>query len=160
MIRLLEFYQQAIKIQLLPPAADPAFGGASLPRKSSPPHQIHSMSRRMPGSPMSCSASSQSSILPGRGESLADIRRQLLGASPCPAGREVCPADHPSLIIEGTREERKASQALPQHPNESLSAVHFSFTETLDEGGPANDATSAARRWNGNWPPSIRPDHP
>ena len=57
------------------------------------------------------------------GESLADIRRQLLGASPALLA-EVC-LQIIELIIEGTREERKASQAFLSTLNESLSSVHY-----------------------------------
>nr|WP_227002170.1 GGDEF domain-containing protein [Aeromonas schubertii] len=49
------------------------------------------------------------------------------------------------LIIQGTREERKASHSFLSSLNESLNAVHFSFTETLDEGRSLQDETTLSR---------------
>ena len=73
------------------------------------------------------------------GESLADIRRQLLGGITPPLLAEIC-LQIIELIIEGTREERKSSQAFLSSLNESLSAVHFNFTESLDEGRALQNA--------------------
>lgn len=73
------------------------------------------------------------------GESLADIRRQLLGGITPALLAEVC-LQIIELIIEGTREERKASQAFLSTLNESLSSVHYSFTESLDEGRALQNA--------------------
>ena len=73
------------------------------------------------------------------GESLADIRRQLLNGITPPLLAEIC-LQIIELIIEGTREERKSSQAFLSSLNESLSAVHFNFTESLDEGRALQNA--------------------
>ncbi|KTA91984.1 diguanylate cyclase [Aeromonas salmonicida subsp. smithia] len=123
-IRLLEFYQQAIKIQLLPtqPLLTPA-----------------------PAASVQAMAITELDFAGAVGESLADIRRQLLNGITPPLLAEIC-LQVIELIIEGTREERKSSQAFLSTLNESLSAVHFSFTESLDEGRALQSATQDTRQ--------------
>ncbi|WP_439841540.1 diguanylate cyclase [Aeromonas taiwanensis] len=140
-IRLLEFYQQAIKIQLLPrqPLIPPS------------PEMTTELSSQAPPDSFDVKAHAQISDELQRliteldfagavGESLADIRRQLLGGISPALLAEVC-LQIIELIIEGTREERKASQAFLSTLNESLSAVHFNFTESLDEGRALQNAS-------------------
>lgn len=133
-IRLLEFYQQAIKIQLLPrqPLLAPTQEMAtelSSPDASDPfdvkAHaQIADELQRL---------ITELDFAGAVGESLADIRRQLLNGVTPQLLAEIC-LQIIELIIEGTREERKSSQTFLSTLNESLSSVHFGFTETLDEG--------------------------
>ncbi len=151
MIRLLEFYQQAIKIQLLPTQpllAQSAPAGnqtETVTDLAAPEPGAPLTSRCTPTSPTSCSGSSPNSTLPAPSASLADIRRQLLNGITPPLLAEIC-LQVIELIIEGTREERKASQAFLSTLNESLSAVHFSFTESLDEGRALQSATLDTRK--------------
>lgn len=139
-IRLLEFYQQAIKIQLLPrqPLIPPA---AEIPTELSSPSPSDSFDVKAHAqiSDELQRLITELDFAGAVGESLADIRRQLLGGITPALLAEVC-LQIIELIIEGTREERKASQAFLSTLNESLSAVHFSFTETLDEGRALQDA--------------------
>ncbi|MGY3943876.1 GGDEF domain-containing protein [Aeromonas tecta] len=142
-IRLLEFYQQAIKIQLLPtqPLLTPAPAQSNVTELATPE----------PTAPFDVKAHAQIADELQRliteldfagavGESLADIRRQLLNGITPPLLAEIC-LQIIELIIEGTREERKSSQAFLSSLNESLSAVHFNFTESLDEGRALQNAT-------------------
>ncbi|USV56726.1 GGDEF domain-containing protein [Aeromonas encheleia] len=140
-VRLLEFYQQAIKIQLLPtqPLLTPTQGvttdlaapGPMDPFDVKAHAQIADELQRL---------ITELDFAGAVGESLADIRRQLLGGITPPLLAEIC-LQIIELIIEGTREERKSSQAFLSTLNESLSAVHFSFTESLDEGRALQNAT-------------------
>jgi diguanylate cyclase len=149
--QLLEFYQQAIKIQLLP---------ANLPPLDSAGHSQASASKETTG------AEEASACLDGKvysriadelqrliteldfagavGESLAEIRRQLLMGMDHNLLAESC-LQVIQLIIEGTREERKSSRAFLTALNESLSSVHFNFTESLDEGRALQQASQTSR---------------
>lgn len=140
-IRLLEFYQQAIKIQLLPSqpllnqSAQP--GDTDLtPQEAAPSFdakahaQIADELQRL---------ITELDFAGTVGESLATVRRQLLSGVSPQLMAEIC-LQIIELIIEGTREERKSSQAFFSALNESLSAVHFSFTESLDEGRALQNA--------------------
>ncbi|MGL4356270.1 MAG: diguanylate cyclase [Aeromonas popoffii] len=151
-IRLLEFYQQAIKIQLLPtqPLQDPA------PVASTPVIAIAELSCPEPTIPFDAKTHAhiadelqrlitELDFAGAIGERLADIRRQLLHGITPPQLAEIC-LQVIELIIEGTREERKSSQAFLSTLNESLSAVHFSFTESLDEGRALQSATQDTRQ--------------
>lgn len=72
------------------------------------------------------------------GESLADIRRQLLGGITLPCWpNSACRSSNSSSRVP---EERKASRAFLSTLNESLSSVHYSFTESLDEGRALQNA--------------------
>ncbi|MGY3961870.1 GGDEF domain-containing protein [Aeromonas popoffii] len=149
-IRLLEFYQQAIKIQLLPtqPLQDPV--------ASTPVIAIAELSCPEPTIPFDAKTHAhiadelqrlitELDFAGAIGERLADIRRQLLHGITPPQLAEIC-LQVIELIIEGTREERKSSQAFLSTLNESLSAVHFSFTESLDEGRALQSATQDTRQ--------------
>ncbi|MFQ2631743.1 diguanylate cyclase [Aeromonas caviae] len=139
-IRLLEFYQQAIKIQLLPrkPLIPPS---AEIPTElSSPaPTDAFDIKAHAQISDELQRLITELDFAGAVGESLADIRRQLLGGITPALLAEVC-LQIIELIIEGTREERKASQAFLSTLNESLSSVHYSFTESLDEGRALQNA--------------------
>ncbi|EQB2603086.1 diguanylate cyclase [Aeromonas salmonicida] len=151
-IRLLEFYQQAIKIQLLP--TQPLLAAA--PAASVQAMAITELSSSEPAIPFDAKAHAhiadelqrlitELDFAGAVGESLADIRRQLLNGITPPLLAEIC-LQVIELIIEGTREERKSSQAFLSTLNESLSAVHFSFTESLDEGRALQSATQDTRQ--------------
>ncbi|WP_042010661.1 GGDEF domain-containing protein [Aeromonas fluvialis] len=144
-IKLLEFYQQAIKIQLLP--SRPLQG-------ASPPQQQESEPRPdvEPFAPKDHARIADElqrlitelDFAGSIGEGLGDIRRQLLiGINPAMLA-ETCMLVI-ELIIEGTREERKASRAFLSSLNESLSAVHVGFTESLDEGRALQNETRETR---------------
>lgn len=139
-IRLLEFYQQAIKIQLLPrkPLIPPS---AEIPTELSSPAPADSFDIKAHAqiSDELQRLITELDFAGAVGESLADIRRQLLGGITPALLAEVC-LQIIELIIEGTREERKASQAFLSTLNESLSSVHYSFTESLDEGRALQNA--------------------
>ena len=139
-IRLLEFYQQAIKIQLLPrkPLIPPS---AEIPTELSSPAPTDSFDIKAHAqiSDELQRLITELDFAGAVGESLADIRRQLLGGITPALLAEVC-LQIIELIIEGTREERKASQAFLSTLNESLSSVHYSFTESLDEGRALQNA--------------------
>ncbi len=139
-IRLLEFYQQAIKIQLLPrkPLIPPS---AEIPTElsSSAPTDSFDIKAHAQISDELQRLITELDFAGAVGESLADIRRQLLGSITPALLAEVC-LQIIELIIEGTREERKASQAFLSTLNESLSSVHYSFTESLDEGRALQNA--------------------
>ncbi|MEI4967560.1 GGDEF domain-containing protein [Aeromonas caviae] len=140
-IRLLEFYQQAIKIQLLPrkPLIPPS---VEIPTELSSPAPTDSFDIKAHAqiSDELQRLITELDFAGAVGESLADIRRQLLGGITPALLAEVC-LQIIELIIEGTREERKASQAFLSTLNESLSSVHYSFTESLDEGRALQNAT-------------------
>ncbi|WP_324049523.1 GGDEF domain-containing protein [Aeromonas caviae] len=139
-IRLLEFYQQAIKIQLLPrkPLIPPS---VEIPTELSSPAPTDSFDIKAHAqiSDELQRLITELDFAGSVGESLADIRRQLLGGITPALLAEVC-LQIIELIIEGTREERKASQAFLSTLNESLSSVHYSFTESLDEGRALQNA--------------------
>lgn len=139
-IRLLEFYQQAIKIQLLPrkPLIPPS---AEIRTELSSPAPTDSFDIKAHAqiSDELQRLITELDFAGAVGESLADIRRQLLGGITPALLAEVC-LQIIELIIEGTREERKASQAFLSTLNESLSSVHYSFTESLDEGRALQNA--------------------
>ncbi|MDX7826554.1 GGDEF domain-containing protein [Aeromonas caviae] len=139
-IRLLEFYQQAIKIQLLPrkPLIPPS---VEIPTELSSPAPTDSFDIKAHAqiSDELQRLITELDFAGAVGESLADIRRQLLGGITPALLAEVC-LQIIELIIEGTREERKASQAFLSTLNESLSSVHYSFTESLDEGRALQNA--------------------
>ncbi|OZG39956.1 GGDEF domain-containing protein [Aeromonas sp. A35_P] len=151
-IRLLEFYQQAIKIQLLP--SQPLLAQGSTPGNQ--PETVTDLATPEPDAPFDVKIHAhiadelqrlitELDFAGAVGESLADIRRQLLNGITPPLLAEIC-LQVIELIIEGTREERKASQAFLSTLNESLSAVHFSFTESLDEGRALQSATLDTRK--------------
>ncbi|MEH8163200.1 GGDEF domain-containing protein [Aeromonas allosaccharophila] len=149
-IKLLEFYQQAIKIQLLPSQPLLAPAGAAQPENPPTSHdgqpdvdpfdlkdhaRIADELQRL---------ITELDFAGAIGESLGDIRRQLLiGINPALLA-ETC-LQVIELIIEGTREERKASRAFLSSLNESLSAVHVGFTESLDEGRALQNETRETR---------------
>ncbi|MFQ2824043.1 GGDEF domain-containing protein [Aeromonas allosaccharophila] len=149
-IKLLEFYQQAIKIQLLPSQPLLAPANAAQPENGPTSHdgqpdvdpfdlkdhaRIADELQRL---------ITELDFAGAIGESLGDIRRQLLiGINPALLA-ETC-LQVIELIIEGTREERKASRAFLSSLNESLSAVHVGFTESLDEGRALQNETRETR---------------
>ncbi|MEV3829392.1 GGDEF domain-containing protein [Aeromonas allosaccharophila] len=149
-IKLLEFYQQAIKIQLLPSQPLLAPANTAQPENASTSHdgqpdvdpfdlkdhaRIADELQRL---------ITELDFAGAIGESLGDIRRQLLiGINPALLA-ETC-LQVIELIIEGTREERKASRAFLSSLNESLSAVHVGFTESLDEGRALQNETRETR---------------
>lgn len=149
-IKLLEFYQQAIKIQLLPNQPLLAPANTAQPENAPTSHdgqpdvdpfdlkdhaRIADELQRL---------ITELDFAGAIGESLGDIRRQLLiGINPALLA-ETC-LQVIELIIEGTREERKASRAFLSSLNESLSAVHVGFTESLDEGRALQNETRETR---------------
>ncbi|MGL6003863.1 diguanylate cyclase domain-containing protein [Aeromonas sobria] len=150
-IKLLEFYQQAIKIQLLP--SQPLLPSATEQSAAS-----HPSGNDITPDPDPFDLKDHARIADelqrliteldfagSIGESLADIRRQLLvGVNPGLLA-ETC-LQVIELIIEGTREERTASRAFLSSLNESLSAVHIGFTESLDEGRALQNETTETRK--------------
>ncbi len=145
-IKLLEFYQQAIKIQLLPsqPLLTPS--GATqqesdIANNDVDPFDLKDHARIADELQRLITELDFAGAI---GESLSDIRRQLLiGINPALLA-ETC-LQVIELIIEGTREERKASRAFLSSLNESLSAVHVGFTESLDEGRALQNETRETR---------------
>ena len=149
-IKLLEFYQQAIKIQLLPTkpllapsaAAQPESDTASNDgQPDADPFDLKDHARITDELQRLITELDFAGAI---GESLSDIRRQLLVGVPPSLLAETC-LQVIELIIEGTREERKASRAFLSSLNESLSAVHVGFTESLDEGRILQDETRETR---------------
>ncbi|MCS3458105.1 diguanylate cyclase [Aeromonas sp. BIGb0445] len=146
--QLLEFYQQAIKIQLLPanlPSLDTAGQGLASASK-----ETGEASACLDGKVYSRIADELQRLITeldfagAVGESLAEIRRQLLMGMDPTLLAESC-LQVIQLIIEGTREERKSSRAFLTALNESLSSVHFNFTESLDEGRALQQASQTSR---------------
>ncbi|MEH8187960.1 GGDEF domain-containing protein [Aeromonas allosaccharophila] len=149
-IKLLEFYQQAIKIQLLP--SQPLLAPANTAQPENAPTN-HDGQPDVDPFDLKDHARiadelqrliTELDFAGAIGESLGDIRRQLLiGINPALLA-ETC-LQVIELIIEGTREERKASRAFLSSLNESLSAVHVGFTESLDEGRALQNETRETR---------------
>ncbi|MFM5324833.1 MULTISPECIES: GGDEF domain-containing protein [Aeromonas] len=149
-IKLLEFYQQAIKIQLLPSQPLLAPSGATQQESDTAsndgqpdvdPFDLKDHARIADELQRLITELDFAGAI---GESLSDIRRQLLiGINPALLA-ETC-LQVIELIIEGTREERKASRAFLSALNESLSAVHVGFTESLDEGRALQNETRETR---------------
>ncbi|MFM5015871.1 diguanylate cyclase [Aeromonas veronii] len=149
-IKLLEFYQQAIKIQLLPSQPLLAPSGATQQESDTAsndgqpdvdPFDLKDHARIADELQRLITELDFAGAI---GESLSDIRRQLLiGINPTLLA-ETC-LQVIELIIEGTREERKASRAFLSALNESLSAVHVGFTESLDEGRALQNETRETR---------------
>lgn len=149
-IKLLEFYQQAIKIQLLP--SQPLLAPANTAQQENGPTS-HDGQPDVDPFDLKDHARiadelqrliTELDFAGAIGESLSDIRRQLLiGINPALLA-ETC-LQVIELIIEGTREERKASRAFLSSLNESLSAVHVGFTESLDEGRALQNETRETR---------------
>lgn len=149
-IKLLEFYQQAIKIQLLP--SQPLLAPANTAQQENAPTS-HDGQPDVDPFDLKDHARiadelqrliTELDFAGAIGESLGDIRRQLLiGINPALLA-ETC-LQVIELIIEGTREERKASRAFLSSLNESLSAVHVGFTESLDEGRALQNETRETR---------------
>ncbi|MFE8710441.1 GGDEF domain-containing protein [Aeromonas allosaccharophila] len=149
-IKLLEFYQQAIKIQLLP--SQPLLAPANAAQQENVPTS-HDGQPDVDPFDLKDHARiadelqrliTELDFAGAIGESLGDIRRQLLiGINPALLA-ETC-LQVIELIIEGTREERKASRAFLSSLNESLSAVHVGFTESLDEGRALQNETRETR---------------
>ncbi|WP_421349195.1 diguanylate cyclase [Aeromonas veronii] len=149
-IKLLEFYQQAIKIQLLPSQPLLAPSGATQQESDTAsndgqpdvdPFDLKDHARIADELQRLITELDFAGAI---GESLSDIRRQLLiGLNPALLA-ETC-LQVIELIIEGTREERKASRAFLSALNESLSAVHVGFTESLDEGRALQNETRETR---------------
>ena len=149
-IKLLEFYQQAIKIQLLP--SQPLLTPANAAQQENGPTS-HDGQPDVDPFDLKDHARiadelqrliTELDFAGAIGESLGDIRRQLLiGINPALLA-ETC-LQVIELIIEGTREERKASRAFLSSLNESLSAVHVGFTESLDEGRALQNETRETR---------------
>ena len=145
-IKLLEFYQQAIKIQLLP--SQPLLTPSGVTQQESDianndvdPFDLKDHARIADELQRLITELDFAGAI---GESLSDIRRQLLiGLNPALLA-ETC-LQVIELIIEGTREERKASRAFLSSLNESLSAVHVGFTESLDEGRALQNETRETR---------------
>ncbi|SIP89722.1 diguanylate cyclase (GGDEF) domain-containing protein [Aeromonas sp. RU39B] len=133
-LKLLEYYQQALKYQQ---AGDPLLrshldDGELEPAYSKLADELQRLITEL-------------DFAGDVGERLDNIRRELLGGVPLPKLAELS-LQVIELIIQGTREERKASQTFLIGLNESLSAVHFSFTESLDEGRALQDETSQSRQ--------------
>ncbi|MGL5523095.1 MAG: diguanylate cyclase [Aeromonas veronii] len=145
-IKLLEFYQQAIKIQLLPrqphyAAQQESDTASNDGQPDVDPFDLKDHARIADELQRLITELDFAGTI---GESLSDIRRQLLiGINPAMLA-ETC-MQVIELIIEGTREERKASRAFLSSINESLSAVHVGFTESLDEGRALQNATRETR---------------
>ncbi|WED75756.1 GGDEF domain-containing protein [Aeromonas allosaccharophila] len=149
-IKLLEFYQQAIKIQLLP--SQPLLAPANTAQQENAPTSYDGQPDVDPFDLKDHARIADElqrlitelDFAGAIGESLGDIRRQLLiGINPALLA-ETC-LQVIELIIEGTREERKASRAFLSSLNESLSAVHVGFTESLDEGRALQNETRETR---------------
>ncbi|MGL4251248.1 MAG: diguanylate cyclase [Aeromonas sp.] len=149
-IRLLEFYQQAIKIQSQPNV--PQLGSSDVQ-----PQELASTNRDTLSDAETFDVKDHARIADELqrliteldfsgtiGESLGNIRRQLLADINPSMLAETC-MQVIALIIEGTREERQASRAFLSSLNESLSAVHTSFTESLDEGRALHNESEEAR---------------
>jgi diguanylate cyclase len=145
--QLLEFYQQAIKIQLLPANLPSDTAGQGLASASK---ETGEASACLDGKVYSRIADELQRLITeldfagAVGESLAEIRRQLLMGMDPTLLAESC-LQVIQLIIEGTREERKSSRAFLTALNESLSSVHFNFTESLDEGRALQQASQTSR---------------
>ena len=114
---MLEFYQQAIKIQLLP--TQPLLAQSAPAGNQT--ETVTDLAAPEPGAPFDVKVHAhiadelqrlitELDFAGAVGESLADIRRQLLNGITPPLLAEIC-LQVIELIIEGTREERKASQA-------------------------------------------------
>ncbi|WP_439836744.1 diguanylate cyclase [Aeromonas enteropelogenes] len=146
-IKLLEFYQQAIKIQLLPSQpllVKPAPQASESEKHHQAPHDSFDFKDHARIADELQRLITELDFAGAIGESLGDIRRQLLlGIAPHLLA-ETC-MQVIELIIEGTREERKASRAFLSTLNESLSAVHVGFTESLDEGRALQNETKETR---------------
>ena len=149
-IKLLEFYQQALKIQLLPsqPLLAPANAAqqenAPTSHDGQPDVDPFDLKDHIRIADELQRLITELDFAGAIGESLGDIRRQLLiGINPALLA-ETC-LQVIELIIEGTREERKASRAFLSSLNESLSAVHVGFTESLDEGRALQNETRETR---------------
>ncbi|MHC9244803.1 GGDEF domain-containing protein [Aeromonas jandaei] len=149
-IRLLEFYQQAIKIQLLPSQPLLANPGQSTAESEYNPSETQTENDAFDLKEHVRLADELQRLITELdfagpiGESLSDIRRQLLiGINPALLAETSLQVIE--LIIEGTREERKASRAFLSTLNESLSAVHVGFTESLDEGRTLHNETKETR---------------
>ncbi|MCF3096097.1 GGDEF domain-containing protein [Aeromonas australiensis] len=149
-IRLLEFYQLAIKIQQLPSQPQQAPSEAAQQENEATsnddqpdvdPFDLKDHARIADELQRLITELDFAGSI---GESLGDIRRQLLiGINPATLA-ETCLLVI-ELIIEGTREERTASRAFLCALNESLSAVHVGFTESLDEGRALQNETRETR---------------
>lgn len=149
-IKLLEFYQQALKIQLLPSQPLLATPGAAQQESDTAsndgqpdvdPFDLKDHARIADELQRLITELDFAGAI---GESLGDIRRQLLvGITPAMLA-ETC-MQVIELIIEGTREERKAARTFLSSLNESLSAVHLGFTESLDEGRALQNETRETR---------------
>ncbi|WP_421325785.1 diguanylate cyclase [Aeromonas veronii] len=149
-IKLLEFYQQAIKIQLLPsqpllaPSGATQQEGDTTSNDGQPDVDPFDLKDHARIADELQRLITELDFAGAIGESLSDIRRQLLiGINPALLA-ETC-LQVIELIIEGTREERKASRAFLSALNESLSAVHVGFTESLDEGRALQNETRETR---------------
>ncbi|MBL0628393.1 sensor domain-containing diguanylate cyclase [Aeromonas jandaei] len=149
-IRLLEFYQQAIKIQLLPSQPLLANPGQSTaeseynPSETQAENDAFDLKEHVRLADELQRLITELDFAGSIGESLSDIRRQLLiGINPALLAETSLQVIE--LIIEGTREERKASRAFLSTLNESLSAVHVGFTESLDEGRALHNETKETR---------------
>jgi diguanylate cyclase (GGDEF)-like protein len=148
-VKLLEFYQQAIKIPLLPSQHLPtpsAIQSAESdihndPKRDVDPFDLRDNARIADELQRLITELDFAGAI---GERLNDIRRQLLGEMTPTMLAEAC-LQVIELIIEGTREERKASRAFLSALNESLSAVYVGFTESLDEGRALQNETRETR---------------
>ncbi|KUE80108.1 diguanylate cyclase [Aeromonas schubertii] len=137
-LKLLEYYQQALKYQsaqspLLQENQDVPLPDAELEPGSS--GQLADELQRL---------ITELDFAGQTGEQLDSIRRELLQGVPLENLANMA-LQVIELIIQGTREERKASHSFLSSLNESLNAVHFSFTETLDEGRSLQDETTLSR---------------
>ncbi|MFM4824899.1 GGDEF domain-containing protein [Aeromonas bivalvium] len=148
--QLLEFYQQAIKIQLLPSQPLPPYGTSADKGANGVPQETDEAASLDVKVYNRIADELQRLITEldfagAVGESLGEIRRQLLMGMDPSLLAESC-LQVIQLIIEGTREERKSSRAFLTALNESLSSVHFNFTESLDEGRALQQASQTSRQ--------------
>lgn len=141
-IQLMEFYQQAIKIQLRP--SEPLLAPAVSTVSCEPLDALSTRERAHIADELQ-RLITELDFAGTTGETLADIRRQLLlGVTTTQLANASLQVIE--LIIEGTREERKVSSAFLGAVNESLSVVHHEFTESLDEGRLLQNETEQAQQ--------------
>ncbi|MFR9719006.1 diguanylate cyclase [Aeromonas diversa] len=136
-LKLLEYYQQALKYQPnhTPLITESAAQLNALPDEGADNELADELQRLI----------TELDFAGQVGEQLDSIRRELLQGVPLESLAGLA-LQVIGLIIQGTREERKASHSFLSSLNESLNAVHFSFTETLDEGRSLQDETTLSRQ--------------
>ncbi|MFM5462545.1 GGDEF domain-containing protein [Aeromonas simiae] len=135
-LKLLEYYQQALKFQQL--------GEPLLREDDNPSVELGGRSYGKLADELQ-RLITELDFAGEVGDRLDMVRRELLGGVTLAKLSELA-LQVIELIIQGTREERKASQAFLISLNEGLHAVHFSFTESLDEGRTLQEETSRSRQ--------------